>query len=96
MKIQQLVFIGLTMYYIRPFLYDIVNVSLQFCHCYFKQGMVARLDACPRGMQMVAVQFSHPATICHGVWPRNNFYGYSLPSANSRRAVVIYWRKNVH
>ena len=23
------------MYYIRPFLYDIINVSLRFSHCYF-------------------------------------------------------------
>ena len=25
-----------------------------------------------------------------------NFYGHSCPSADSRRAVVSYWRKNVH
>ena len=24
------------------------------------------------------------------------FYGYSLPSTNSRRAIVSFWRKNVH
>ena len=24
------------------------------------------------------------------------FYGHSLPSADSRRAVVSFWRKNVH
>ena len=28
------------------------------------------------------------------VW--NIFYGHSLPSADSRRAVVRFWRKNVH
>ena len=26
----------------------------------------------------------------------NIFYGHSLPSADSRRAVVSFWRKNVH
>ena len=27
---------------------------------------------------------------------RNIFYGHSLPSADSRRAIVSFWRKNVH
>ena len=27
---------------------------------------------------------------------QNIFYGHSLPSADSRRAVVSFWRKNVH
>ena len=29
-------------------------------------------------------------------WSWNIFYGHSLPSADSRRAVVSFWRKNVH
>ena len=37
-----------------------------------------------------------PATFFRGNWSWNNFYGHSLPSADSRRAVVSYWRKNVH
>ena len=32
----------------------------------------------------------------HSVWSWNNFYGHSFPSADSRRAVVNYWQKNVH
>ena len=28
--------------------------------------------------------------------PANPFYNHSLPSADSRRAVVSYWRKNVY
>ena len=36
------------------------------------------------------------ATFFHGDWSWNVFYGHSLPSADSRRAVVSFWRKNVH
>ena len=36
------------------------------------------------------------ATFFRGVWSWNIFYGHSLPSADSRRAVVSFWRKNVH
>ena len=36
------------------------------------------------------------ATFFRGDWSWNIFYGYSLPSADSRRAVVSFWRKNVH
>ena len=36
------------------------------------------------------------ATFFSGDWSWNIFYGHSLPSADSRRAVVSFWRKNVH
>ena len=36
------------------------------------------------------------ATFFHGDWSWNIFYGHSLPSADSRRAIVSFWRKNVH
>ena len=36
------------------------------------------------------------ATFFRGDWSWNIFYGHSLPSAGSRRAVVSSWRKNVH
>ena len=36
------------------------------------------------------------ATFFRGDWSLNIFYGHSLPSADSRRAVVSFWRKNVH
>ena len=35
-------------------------------------------------------------TLFRGDWSWNIFYGHSLPSADSRRAVVGFWRKNVH
>ena len=36
------------------------------------------------------------ATFFRGDWSWNIFYGHSPPSADSRRAVVSFWRKNVH
>ena len=36
------------------------------------------------------------ATFFRGDWSWNIFYGHSLPSADSRRAVVSFWRKKVH
>ena len=36
------------------------------------------------------------ATFFRGDWSWNIFYGNSFPSADSRRAVVSFWRKNVH
>ena len=36
------------------------------------------------------------ATFFRGDWSWNIFYGHSLPSADPRRAVVSFWRKNVH
>ena len=36
------------------------------------------------------------ATFFGGVWLRNIFYGHSLPSADSRKDFVSFWRKNVH
>ena len=36
------------------------------------------------------------ATFFRGDWSWNIFYGHSLPSPDSRRAVVSFWRKNVH
>ena len=36
------------------------------------------------------------ATFFRGDWSWNIFYDHSLPSADSRRAVVSFWRKNAH
>ena len=52
-------------------------------HVYVK---LPALDAC----QMVL------ATLLYGDWSGNSFYGHTLPSADSRRAVVSVWQKNVH
>ena len=54
----------------------------------FTVESVAHLTADP------GVQARIPAKPCNlqGEWSCNNFYGHSLPSADSRRAVVSYWR----
>ena len=36
------------------------------------------------------------ATFFRGDWSWNIFYGHSLPSTDSRRAIVSFWRKIVH
>ena len=53
---------------------------------------VSQLDARLTGDQVVA------GSTLPG-WPHSFmeiFYGHSLPSADSRRADVSFWRKNVH
>ena len=58
---------------------------------------VAQLDARPTGDQEVVG--STPAEVGNILSWRlimNIFYGHSLPSADSRRVVVSFWRKNVH
>ena len=59
------------------------------------RGLVARLDACLPGIQMVAgliVLFGK--TFFRQNWSWNHFCGHSLPTADSSRAVVSYWWKD--
>ena len=42
------------------------------------------------------VRSSLPAHSFVEIWSWKKFYDHSLPSADSGRAVVSYWRKNVH
>ena len=51
---------------------------------------VAQSDACPAGDWEVV------GSTPDGSSNRNIFYGHSSPSADSWRAVVSFWRKNVH
>ena len=37
-----------------------------------------------------------PATFFRGHWSCNHFYAHSFPFADSSRAVVNYWPKDVH
>ena len=55
-------------------------------------GAVARSEVCPLGMQAAP----SPAHSFVETWLWKNFYGHSPSSADSRRAVISYWRKNVH
>ena len=53
-------------------------------------------DAPPTGDQKVMGLIPDGAeTFFHGDWSRSIFCGTSLPSADSRRAVVSSWQKNV-
>ena len=57
----------------------------------------AQLDAGPTGDQVVAgSSTAGSATSFRGDCSWNVFFGHSLLSVDSRRAVVSFWRKNVH
>ena len=58
---------------------------------------VAQSGVRSTGDQEVAGSIPHgSATFFREEWSWNIFYGRSRPSADSRRAVVSFWRKNVH
>ena len=46
--------------------------------------------------EIVQAQQSLQCLPCFRSFSNNNFYGHSLPSADSRRAVFSYLQKNVH
>ena len=91
-------------------LYAYVTATYAYeCHMskftHVQRASVAQLDA-PSDWRPGGRGFKpHPppppppprsATFFRGDWSWNIFYGHSLPSADSRRAVVSFWRKNVH
>ena len=58
---------------------------------------MAQSDARPTGDQEVAGSTrAESVTFFRGDLIMKYFYGHSLPSAGSRRAVVNSWRKNMH
>ena len=59
---------------------------------------VVLLDVCQTGDQEVAgLTPAGWATFVHGDLLIMNFiYGHSLPSTDSRRALVSFWHKNMH
>ena len=73
------------------------KVALPWCNdlLIMKPGPVAWSDAHPPGMRFT-VRSSGPTTFFRGDCSWNHFYGNSLPTADSSRAVVSYQRKDVH
>ena len=68
------------------------NVTLEV-----RPASVAQLDARPTGDQKFEGSTSaRSTTFFRGDSIMNIFYGHSLPFADWRRAVVRFWRKNVH
>ena len=59
-------------------------------------GVVARSDARPPGMRLVADSTLMSGTYAWEEIDHEKVSTTILPSADSRRAVVSYWRKNVH
>ena len=58
-------------------------------------GTVASLEACLLGMQVAPSSIPTFGTFFHADLVIKTFLGHSPSSADSRRAVVSYWRKNV-
>ena len=55
------------------------------------------LDAClTDDQEVVGSTPTGSATFFRGDWSWNIFYVHSFPSADSRRAFISFWWKNVH
>ena len=62
-----------------------------------KGCLVAWSSAHPPNIQMVMGSILQSGrTFFRGDWPWNHYYGHSLLTAGSSRAVVSYWQKDVH
>ena len=59
-------------------------------------GAVARSEAYSLGMQAALSSIPTSGTFFYGDLVMKHFYDLFPSSADSRRAVVSYWRKNVH
>ena len=65
------------------------------------QNRQAKIDVVPSAASLIIKALKEPPRdrkkVKHGMtlW-YDSFYGHSLPSADSRRAVVSFWQKNVH
>ena len=74
-------------------------IALSFCCRLWRFASLGGSVGCPIWLETRRSQVQPPprsATFFCGDWSWNIFYGHSLPSADSRGAVVSFWRKNVH
>ena len=65
-------------------------------HFNAQNGLLICLSICSLFRSLLLPKPPRSATFFRGDWSWNIFYGHSLPSTDSRRAVVSFWRKNVH
>ena len=70
-------------------------VSVKVTH-FLMAGRVARSEACPLGMQAASSSIPTSGTFFHGDEHEKFLQPFTLFPADSRRAVVSYWQKNVH
>ena len=75
-------------------------VSEQGLHCLPVQilliNTVPAIGVNLAGDQVTGSTPDGSTTFFHGNWSWNIFYGHSFPSADSRRAVVSFWWKNLN
>ena len=80
----------------RGVLYEFMEYTGEWIYLKYST-LVAKLDDNPTGDQEVAGSIPDGSAIFFcGDWPWNSCYGHFLPSTDSRRAVVSFWRKNMH
>ena len=79
-------------------LYSVSGIFYLFVSLFPKslEGPLARLEVHLPDIQMVAGSILGSGTFFHVDWSWNHFLGRSLLTADSSRAVVSYWRKEVH
>ena len=79
-------------FFVAPLLFLFIIIKRSLIRS-FLPALMVQSDASPTGDQEIARTI--PAGSGNNIsW--NIFYGHSLPSADSRRAVLSFWRKNVH
>ena len=80
-----------------------IDIGPKFCtvpssppYMTFELGAVAESEACPLGIQETLSSIPMDSTIFRGDLVMKKFLQPFSLFADSRRAVVSYWRKNVH
>ena len=69
---------------------NIYFLSMSAAKTSFEKGLSGFRDPAPQS------SIARPAHSFVETWSWKHFYGHSPSSTDSRRAVVSYWRKNVH
>ena len=76
------------------------GLPLEFLICFHGNNLIINEYSHPRQLSQMRVQLVTmslvqsllgPAPFFHGDWSYNILYGHSLPSSDSRRAIVCFW-----